>query len=337
MTYDVVTIGDVMKDIFVFPAEDEMEKPIEHEQIRRHVEGEKFLLFEFGDKITISDIHYDVGGAAGNVAAGLAKLGLKTSIVSCVGQDSEGEEILEKLKKAKVQVDHLEIKRGKKTSFSIIISYRAERSILVFHSFQPDDFTIPKNLETDWVYVGPLGENYRKLYAQVTGLASEKNINIALNPGSVQIQDGLVALAGLLRVSKVLFLNREEGQKLAGLNGIVSVKDITENLLKTGVETVVVTDGKDGAYAATKDEFLKIGAYPGNRVEVTGAGDSFASAFLTAYIKSEKLFQCLKWGVVNSASVIEKFGAQAGLLPATTIKRRINEYHWPAETLRFSR
>lgn len=334
--YDVVTIGDLMRDIFVFPAEDEMEKPIEHEKIRRHVEGEKFLLFEFGDKITISDIHYDVGGAAGNVAVGLAKLGLKTGAISCIGQDSEGEEIIKQLKKAKVDTHLIEINQAKKTSFSIIISYKGERSILVFHSFKPEDFHIPKDLETDWVYVGPLGEDYRGLYSKITGLASEKNIKIALNPGSVQINDGLPAFGGLLRVVKILFVNREEGQKLVGATGVANVREITNKLLKTGIETVVITDGKEGAFAANNQDFFKVGAYPAHRVESTGAGDAFAAGFLTAYIRAEKLFDCLKWGVTNSGSVIEKVGAQTGLLKLSTLKRRIKEYHWPAETLRFS-
>lgn len=336
MVYDVVTIGDLMKDIFVFPAEDEMEKPIEHEKIRRHVEGEKFLLFEFGDKITISDIHYDIGGAAGNVAVGLAKLGLKTGIISCVGRDKEGEEIIQQLKKAKVDTDLIEIDQSKKTSFSIIISYHGERSILVFHSFKPEDFHLPKDLKTDWVYVGPLDEDYRQLYSKITGLASEKNIKIALNPGSVQIQDGLPAFGGLLRVVKILFLNREEGQKLVGASGVANVREITNELLKTGVETVVVTDGKEGAFAANKQDFFKVGPFPAKRLEVTGAGDAFAAGFLTAYIRGEKLFDCLKWGVTNSASVIEKVGAQGGLLSSPTLKHRVKEYHWPAETLRFS-
>lgn len=329
MKYDVVTIGDVMKDIFVFPAEDEMEKPINRD-------GEKFLLFEHGDKITISDIKYDIGGTAGNVAVGLAKLGFKTSIISAVGRDSEGENIIAHLKKSKVSDEYLKISHDKKTSFSIIISYQGERSILVFHSFKPDDFTIPKDLATDWLYVGALGENYQSLHAKITGLAAEKNIKIALNPGAVQVQDGLVAIGGLLRVTKILFVNREEGQKLVGASGVMSVRDITDRLLKTGVEQVVVTDGKEGAYAATVDDFFKVGVYPGHRVEATGAGDSFAAAYLAAHLKGEKIFQCLKWGVVNSASVIEKVGAQTGLLGITTLKHRVNEHHWPAATLRFS-
>ncbi len=336
MKYDFVTIGDVMRDVFVFPSEDEMEKPIDHSRIERNLPGEKYLLFEFGDKITISDIHYDIGGTAGNVAAGLAKLGVKTGIITLVGQDNEGQEILDLFNKNKVDISLAKVVKGKKTSFSVIISYRGERSILAFHSFKPTDFEIPQNLNTDWLYIGALGEGYHSLYAKLTALAAEKNINLALNPGAVQIKDGLAAFGALLRVAKVLFVNKEEGQKLAGIHGVANVRDIMTVLKKTGVPVVVLTDGKDGAYAMTNEDFHKIGPYPGHRLEATGAGDAFASAFLAGLVKGEKLFTCLQYGVTNSASVIEKIGAQEGLLNMTTVKHRISTYRWPASTLRFS-
>lgn len=336
MHYDVVTIGDVMRDIFVFPSEDEMEKPINRNLIERKVQGERFLLFEFGDKITISDIAYSIGGTAGNVAAGVAKMGLKAGVIGKVGRDNEGHEVLTTLRSAKVNTSYVEIDDNKKTSFSIILSYRGERSILVFHSFRPTDFEIPAELDTNWMYVGPLGENYKSLYTKVTAQAAEKNVNIAINPGSVQIKDGLSAFGGLLRVAKILFINKEEGAELAGISGIANVRDIVNVLKKTGVETIVVTDGKDGAYLATQDEFMKIGAYPGNRVEATGAGDAFASAFLAGIIKGEKLLTCLEWGVTNSASVIEHIGAQKGLLDASLVKKRANTYRWPASSFRFN-
>jgi len=325
MDYDVTTIGDAMKDIFVFPAIDEMEKP-----------SEGFLRFGYGEKITISDIHYDVGGTACNVAAGVAKLGLRTSIVTTLGKDNESQEIIKGLQKSKVNTANIKISKEKKTSFSVIISYKGERSILVFHSFGPEDFVIPSDLKTDWVYLGPLGEDYKTLYAKITALAAEKNVKVALNPGAVQIHDGLISFGGLLRVTKILFVNKEEGQKLAAISGMTTPKEIVSKLLEAGPEIVVVTCGKEGAYAATKEEFFKVGAYPANRVESTGAGDAFASAFIAGIIKGEKLFECLKWGVVNSASVIEKYGAQEGLLSLTTIKRRAKEHKWPADTLRFS-
>ena len=107
MKYSVVTIGDVMKDIFVFPAQDEMLSPL-----RRG--GEKFLLFEHGDKISLDDMHEDIGGTAGNVAAGLAKLGVKTGIISKIGRDNQGQEITEALDKAEVGTLHLDEVKNKK-------------------------------------------------------------------------------------------------------------------------------------------------------------------------------------------------------------------------------
>jgi len=323
--YDITTIGDAMKDIFVFPSIEEMEKP-----------SEGFLKFGYGEKITISDIHYDVGGAACNVAAGVAKLSLKTSIITTVGKDNEGQEIIIKLKKANVHTSDIKISREKKTSFSVIISYKGERSILVFHSFTPEDFVIPADLQTKWLYIGPLGEGYHSLYSKLTSLAAEKNIKIALNPGAVQIHDGLMSFGGLLGVTNVLFVNKEEGQDLAGISGVANPKEIIQKLLRAGPEIVVLTDGEEGAFSATQEEFFKVGAYPAHRVEATGAGDAFASGMMTGIIKGEKLFDCLKWGVINSASAIEKYGAQEGLLSLSTIKRRAKEYKWPADTLRFS-
>lgn len=328
MKYDLVTIGDVMRDVFVFPSISEMEKPLKRD-------GEKFLLFEHGDKISISSSAQSVGGTAGNVAVGGAKMGLKTSILSVIGKDNEGEEIISVLSKAKVDLSKLKIDRTKKTSFSIIISYEGERSILVYHSFHPIDFELPKNLNTNWLFVGPLGADYGLLYAKITALAAEKNINIALNPGSAQIKDGINAFGGLLRVAKIIFVNKEEAQELSGLKGVANIRDIMAVIKKTGVENVIVTDGKEGAYAQTADNFYKIGPYPGHRVDSTGAGDAFTSAFLGGFIRGEKIFTCLQYGVTNSASVIEKIGAQEGLQSLESIKKNVATYRWPSSTLRF--
>lgn len=321
--YDVVTIGDAMKDIYVFPSLDEMKKQ------------EKFLVLDYGDKITITESFEDIGGTACNVAVGLKKTNLKTAIITGCGRDNKGEDILKKLKDAKVDTSMVDIK-NKKSSFSVIISYKGDRSILVYHGYEPKDFVIPKNLETDWLYVGPMAEDYQSLFSNITGLASEKDVQIVLNPGSVQIHDGIHAFQGLLSVTKIIFVNREEGQQLAGLANVANIKDIARNIHKAGPEIVVITDGQEGAYVYFQGEFLKVGAYPGHRVESTGAGDAFASGFLAAFIKKEKLLDCLKWGVINGASVVGKYGAQQGLLSATTLKKRATEYKWPADSLRFS-
>lgn len=328
MKYDVVTIGDAMKDIFVFPALDEMKKISDKK--------EEFLVLGYGDKITINDSYESIGGTACNVAVGLKKIGLKTSIISACGKDDFGAEILQALKNSHVDISNVLIKNNRKSSFSIIISYKGDRSILVYHSFEPKDFEVPKDLEAKWLYVGPVGEDYQSLFAKITSLAAEKNVKIAWNPGAVQIHDGINVFKGLLNVTNILFVNRQEAKILAGATHEVNIKDLARILHRAGPETIVITDGSNGAYVFDDGEFIKVGTYPGVRVEATGAGDAFASAFLAAKIKGEELLTCLKWGVTNSASVVGKYGAQQGLLSLPTIKIKVKEYKWPAKDLRFS-
>src|SRR3990167_2005015 len=97
MAYDVITIGDAMRDIFIFPDVEEMEKPATDKQIHAREDFEKFLVFGLGDKITISDVEFSIGGTAANVAAGLAKTGHKTAIISAVGSDNAGGDVKSKL------------------------------------------------------------------------------------------------------------------------------------------------------------------------------------------------------------------------------------------------
>lgn len=334
--YDFITIGDAMKDTFIFPSLEEIPKPVDGSRIFSHPDSEKYLVFALGDKISITDTFSDFGGTAANVAVGLQRLKIKTAIISAIGHDEIGEEIKERLKKEKIDVDLIKTYLARKSSFSIIISYKGERTILVRQSFEPNDLNIGQNPDTKWLYVGPLGGDYHKLYSKVTALAAQKNIKIALNPGSIQIHEGLRGFGALLSVAEIIFLNREEAQKLTGLTGITTMKELAISIKKTGVAKVIITDGQEGAYACFDDEFLKIGPYPARRVEATGAGDAFAAGFLAAYFKGETIFTCLKWGVVNSASVVSKYGAQQGLLTERAIETRIKEYRWPAESLRFS-
>ncbi|MBM2820761.1 MAG: putative Ribokinase [Candidatus Berkelbacteria bacterium] len=341
--FDCITIGDAMRDIFIFPSSDEMEKPVTESQIqtKEHLPAgkagfEKYLIFGLGDKITVSDVEYSIGGTAANVAVALSKLGYKVGIVSACGDDNNGIEIKDSLSKAKVDTKNVKIYQSKKSSFSVIVSYKGERTIFVYHAFEPANFHLPNNLNTDWVYIGPMAQGFERTYNQIVAEVVKNNLKVAVNPGAVQIQAGLNSFGGLLKLINVIFLNRQEALSLSGLKGVPSIKDLVKVIHLEGPKIVVITDGKEGAYAYDGTDFYRVGAYPGHRLEATGAGDSFAAAFLSGLISEEPLQMCLKWGVINSASVIEQIGAQSNLLGKNTIKRRAKEYRWPAATLRFS-
>lgn len=336
MNYDCITIGDVMRDIFIFPDLEDMEKPVSDEEIGSKEHFENFLVFGLGDKIEVSDVSFSIGGTAANVAVGLGKAGFKTSIISAIGGDGIANEILLELRSKKVSTENLKAYKSRKSSFSVIVSYKGERTIFVYHSFKPLDFVMPREVNAPWLYLGPMAKDFEEIYNQVTNLVVKKNLKVAINPGSVQINRGLNSLGGLRKLAEIIFLNREEAQLISGLPGVPQVKDTARAISYLGPKTVVITDGKDGAYAYSNEKFLKVGIYPGHRLDATGAGDAFAAGFLSATIKELPLQECLKWGVVNSASVVGKIGAQEGLLSSGMIKKKVKEYRWPAENLRFN-
>lgn len=334
--YDIITIGDAMRDIFLFPDLSEMERPRSDGEIKSREHFDEYLVFGLGDKVTVSDVEFSVGGTAANVAAGSAKLGLKAGIISATGADNVGSEIASVLKEKKVDLANLKIYKNKKSSFSTIISYKGERTIFVYHSFLPEDFVLPKELKTNWLYLGPMAKGYERIFNQIVSFVVKNNIKIAINPGAVQIKNGLHSFGGLLRLIDTIFLNREEAQEISGLPGTPKIKDIAKVIQLAGPKAVAITDGKEGAYVYTENDFYKVGAFPGHRLDATGAGDAFASGFLAGIINGTSLPEALKWGVTNSASVIERIGAQEGLLSKGVIKKKITHYRWPAESLKFS-
>jgi sugar/nucleoside kinase (ribokinase family) len=92
------------------------------------------------------------------------------------------------------------------------------------------------------------------------------------------------------------------------------VKEILESLRKIGPKVVIVTDGPEGTYSYDGQKYLHMPIVPATVVERTGAGDAFGSGFLAGYISGKSVEECLRWGTVNSASVLGFVGPQAGLL-----------------------
>jgi len=326
--FDIITLGDAVSDLFIKPEELSIMCPAS--KIKERTCFEPVLCLGYGEKISIEDIHYDIGGSAANVAVGLARQGFKVGFIGAVGRDSKGAEILARLKEEGVSPRFLKKIKEIKTNFSLIFSYKGERTILVYRGLVDySQISIPKNLSTKWLFIGPLGEGFEKLYSQIISLVCQKNIKLALNPGRIQIKKGGSALKEILPVSKVLFLNKEEAEEICLTKRPALLKDLLASLKAMGPEIIFITDGSEGAYSFDGEEYLKISAYRADRKEVTGAGDAFSAGALGALVLGKDTKEALQWGVINSASVIEKIGAQNGLLSLPQIQRRLKGAPYP--------
>jgi sugar/nucleoside kinase (ribokinase family) len=115
--------------------------------------------------------------------------------------------------------------------------------------------------------------------------------------------------------TEVVILNREEAVFVTG-GSYDDVHDLMNRLHGYGCKIVVVTDGPAGAYASDGQNRYKMPLYPDPAppYERTGAGDAFASTFVAALAKGHNLESALQWAPINSMSVVQKTGAQQGLL-----------------------
>lgn len=311
--YDFIAIGDTVTDAFIKLKD-------AHVNLNRSV---REICMRFGDKIPYEEVYVvpAVGNAA-NAASSAARLGLKTAFVSNVGEDDFGKEIINVLDQEGIDTKFIKVHPGKKTNYHYVLWYGDDRTILIKH--HEYDYKLPDIGNPRWIYFSSMGENSLEFHRQFEKYLQEHpDIKLAFQPGTYQIKFGKEKLAGLYRRSEVFFCNKEEAERILNTKG-QEPKKLLLAIHTLGPKTVVITDGVKGAYAYDGSKsfttnggsfwFMPLYPDPKPPLQRTGAGDAFSSTFTAALVLGKDIREALRWGPVNSMSVVQKIGARAGLL-----------------------
>ncbi len=316
--HDFVAIGDTVTDAFIKLKEAVVSYDAEKQQC--------ILSMVFGEKIQYESVEVirAVGNSA-NAAVSASKLGLKSALITNFGDDQNGAECLETLRNSNVSTDFVTTHAGKESNYHYVLWYNDDRTILVKH--QDYDRTWPEIGEPKWLYLSSLGGDTLNYYKQISEyLSSHPNVSLAFQPGTFQIKLGKDALKDIYARTKIFFCNVKEAEEVLGLNTL-GTEELLKRLRALGPEIVVITDGPKGAYVSDKDRTLFIPPFPDDKppFERTGAGDAFASTTVSALALGEGLETALKWGAVNSMSVVQQVGAQRGLLNREEIEKYLKD------------
>lgn len=312
-SFDLITIGDIKLDTFVVLDDANVSCELKMPECK--------LCLDYGAKINVKIVDSQIAGSAPNVAVGLARMKKKISILSVMGEDTTRPLALEHLKREGVDVSLIEVIKGEKSTYSVVLNFLGEKTILTGHI--KHEYHLPKKFpKPTWLYVGEMGEGYEKIYKQVADYAKKDGVRITMNPGSIQIDERKKSLYDLLPYLEVLFINLEEAQRLTKSKSL-EVHKLAGALSKLGPKHVVITDGKNGAYEYGGRDLRFCPIFPSKLVEATGAGDAFASGYLGALLSGESCSEGLRWGAVNSSSVVGYVGPTKGLLSATEIRKRL--------------
>lgn len=318
---DVVSVGDIVTDAFI-KLEDDQAKTYEDDQ-------GKWLAMPFGTKLPFErvDIIEAVGNAS-NAAVAFARLGLNSAFVANVGGDDHGRDMIKALHKNGVDTRFVRINPDKKSNYHYVLRYQGERTILIKHEEYDYHWPHLSPKETPkYIYFSSISEHAIEFHDQVSDwLDRHDDVKLAFQPGTFQMEAGTERLKRIYQRSAILVLNREEAVTVGGGNH-EDINDLFDKLHALGPEIVVITDGPDGAYASDGKQRFSMPLYPDPKppLDRTGAGDAFASTFVAALVKGNNIEGALQWAPINSMSVCQQLGAQAGLLNEEQLERYLKD------------
>jgi len=329
--FDIITIGGATRDItFLTDKGRVIETP-------ENLTEQSLLAFEYGAKIKSEEVFFNFGGGACNTAATFSKLGLNVSAICRVGDDEDGKCAIRNLSGMKIDTSLIQIDKKRKTGFSLIVVNKKDGDRVIFVYKGASDFleiseSSPIN-KGKWIYLTSLAGDWMEKLGEVGEVIEEGNVKLVWNPGAAQIAAGKNKLEKFFKLTEILIVNKDEAIELVGsdeslkldYNEINNIEVLSKAIKKWGPAVAVITDGINGAYLyAGGENVLYSPATSKKRVDTTGAGDAFGSAFVGGYILTGNLETALKYGIINSGNVVSEYGAQNGILERGEIEKRLD-------------
>lgn len=312
--FDFVAIGDITTDAFI---------KIKDAHVTCSIDNTKCeICMKFADKVPFeSATEVRAVGNSANASVSAARLGLRSALVSDLGNDTNGRDCLSELSKNNVSSKHISVHRNMETNYHYVLWYENERTILVNHKEYP--YSLPKIKAPKWMYLSSLASNSFDYHLEIIAfLKAHPETKLAFQPGTFQMKLGKEKLADLYTLSEVFICNVEESQRILGSTE-TNLKNLLTAIRALGPKIVLITDGPKGAYMddGANQYFMPIYPDPKPPYERTGCGDAFASTFVTALSLGKTPIEALMWAPINPMSVVQYVGAQEGLLNRAALEK----------------
>jgi ribokinase len=212
------------------------------------------------------------GGSAGNVAVGLAQLGVAVGVAGCVGTDTRGRQILEALAAAGVDTDAVQQHASLPTTQKHVLVDPAGE-VMVLGAAGANAGFDPTALPAGW----PQGLRRLHLTSQraaqaatLAATATAAGVRVSVDPGRRIDADVTAATADATEV----FLNDREAA-------------VAVEVTPTTTRSVVVKHGPDGAELRRASDRITHPGFPAVATDTTGAGDAFAAGYLAAALRGD--------------------------------------------------
>lgn len=270
-----------------------------------------------GETLRGESISYIPGGKGANQAVAMAKLGAEVEMFGCVGDDDNGQRMLNNLNRAGVKTDHVKVVEHVPTGIAMITVGDNDNTIVVVPG---------ANAKVDREYADEVKElltAYDMVVLQheipldtvhyIVEFCAENSIPVVLNPAPA-------AAVPMEIIEKVTYLTPNEHEAVLIFGDTLS----TEELLKKYPEKLIITQGSRGVSTCLKSgEILNVPARPAKVADTTGAGDTLNGAFSVQRAGGADMKKALVYANTAASLSTEKFGAQSGMPTAEEVEHEM--------------
>ena len=253
------------------------------------------------------------GGSVANSIVGLSQLGNKTGFIGKINDDDLGNKYEEGLKKENVKYFYSKKKELLQTGTCLImITPDSERTMCTFlgtaGKINETDVNIKDIQNSELTFLeGYLWDEGEPKKAFEKAIKYSKKTAMSLSDLFCVERHKEQFLDLVKNKLNITFANQQE------ISGLIKAKDFNEivTFSKQLKKLIVVTRGKDGAVAIEGDKVVECESQKNLKIlDLTGAGDLFASGFLHGYINNLSLKKSLEKGTEMSSKIIQIIGAR---------------------------
>jgi 5-dehydro-2-deoxygluconokinase len=268
-----------------------------------------------------------IGGCALNVSVGTRRLGLRSLLLTAVGDDQVGDFVVASLDREGVETRCIPRKRGRRTSAVVLTIQPPDRFPLTFYrdncadrALTPDDVARTPIAKSRVVFVTGTGlshlpgrEATRAAAATARAAGVPVVVDIDYRPDQWDSASAFAAELQPLLGSATLAVGTEE--EVVAAADAAAAADQVAALLATGIEALVMKRGARGATIYRRDApAIDVPPFPITVLNVLGAGDAFASGFLYGYLQGWPLERAARLGNACGAIIVTRHGC-ANFMP----------------------
>ncbi len=277
----------------------------------------------FGETVTDGIFMQNYGGKGANQAVGAARAGGNVTFVTCLGQDSYANELIQNFQQDGINTSFVTKEVGVSTGSALIMldkdgnnylsvapgsNYRMTKAH-IDSAIEPikeaDIIVIQMEIPFDTTaYIFELAVKYQKKIMFNLAPARPFDLTVLNNVYAFVVNEVEAAMVTGLKVET------DEEIKIAA-----------NNLLEKGCEIAIITLGVRGSFVASGEVQQFVSAYNVKAIDTTAAGDVYCGSLAVALVEGKSVIDAVKFAGAASAISVTRLGAQPSAPKRDEIER----------------